>query len=1152
MENSHGQSNINSLAAEISNSLLQSVLESFPNSYSLFDLDLKYIAFNKKHFIEMKKLYGVEVEIGKSILDYLVEVEDRSQLQKGLETILTGESFRITGLIGDQSLGKKYFEIEYTPFLNSVGQIVGVGLVAKDISEKFRAEHELKLRDGELNALINTIPDLVWLKNPDGVYLNCNNRFESFFGAQKEDIIGKTDYDFLEKNLADFFRNHDKNAIKAGKPTKNEEWVTFASDGHKEFLETIKTPIYDAKSRLIGVLGIGRDLTSRFDAEEHLRKSENLFKTMFETSPDIVTLTRLDNGVYLKINKSFTTILGYSDIEIVGSSAIEKNIWYQASEREELVNILRRNGVVYNHEFRFLTKTNEVVYGLMSAKIIIIDGENHLLAITRPINELKLAQDALKESEAKFRNIFECSVVGKSISSIDGKMSVNKAFCDIIGYTEQELKYLNWKDITHIDDIEFKQMETQILLSGERNSSTFQSRFIHKSGRVVWADVNTVLQRDENRKPQYFVTIVNDITDKKLAEEKVLLSEKRFRVLVENGQDMVSIINANNMIVYTSPAVERITGFTLEDLQKMSSPDFIHPDEIESLIKTRMAALSNYGTPIPSVSRLLHKDGHSICVEGTVTNMLNDESVGGIVTNYRDITERITDQQNLADSENRFRTAVINAPFPIMLHAEDGKVELVNNEWTKITGYSVQEIPTTALWAAKAYGVMEAMVREDIEKLYSITEKADEGEYVVITKTGENRNWYFSSTPLGKTIDGRKLVMSMALDLTARRNAETKLLDNEKKLSALFSSMTEMVVIHELVFDLTGKAVDYRILDCNQIFSDITGIAKEDAVGKLGSMLYKSTPPPYLDLYVGVAVTGESKELNFHYEPLDKYFMISVVSPSQNQFATITTDISEIRQIQEQITSKNKELESYLYIASHDLRSPLVNIQGFSQRLEKQSIEVNALMNQLSLNDEVRDRVNKLTITDIPRSLNFILTNVTKMDNLINSLLQISRMGRLVLDVKEIDVNLLIDNVISTYNYELTEKNVQVNINPLPSCFGDESQLNQVFSNLIGNALKYRSEDRLLEITISAKQSQNRVVYSISDNGRGIAEKDLSKIWDVFYRVETLDKNAGEGIGLSIAKTIVGKHKGRIWAVSELGIGTTFCVELLINEFLEQ
>ena len=139
---------------------------------------------------------------------------------------------------------------------------------ARDITERKRAEVALRSSEARLHTLVRTIPDLIWLKDTEGVYLSCNPMFERFFGAKEPDIVGKTDYDFVGRELADFFREHDRRAMAAGKPTSNEEWITFADDGHRALLDTTKTPVHDARGTLIGVLGIGHDITGRKLAEE--------------------------------------------------------------------------------------------------------------------------------------------------------------------------------------------------------------------------------------------------------------------------------------------------------------------------------------------------------------------------------------------------------------------------------------------------------------------------------------------------------------------------------------------------------------------------------------------------------------------------------------------------------------------------------------------------------------------------------------------------------------------------------------------------------------------------------------------------------------------------------------------------------------------
>jgi signal transduction histidine kinase len=363
--------------------------------------------------------------------------------------------------------------------------------------------------------------------------------------------------------------------------------------------------------------------------------------------------------------------------------------------------------------------------------------------------------------------------------------------------------------------------------------------------------------------------------------------------------------------------------------------------------------------------------------------------------------------------------------------------------------------------------------------------------------------------------------------------------------------MTEMVAIHEVVFDEIGTPVNYRIIDCNAAYTAITGISREDAVGKLATEVYQQEEAPYLKEFTTVGISGIPFEYTTYYPPMDKHFMISVVSPKKNQFATITTDITAIQQIQDAISSKNKELENYLYVASHDLRSPLVNIQGFSQRLQKQLNTINSLFENEELNAESKKKIDEITKNGIPKTLEFIFSNAAKMDKLITGLLQISRTGNVKMNVQKIDMNKLIDTIIRNLSFQLEEIGAKINYENLHPCYGDIVLLSQLFTNLIENAIKYRSRERPLEILIKSSPMYKKVSYTIQDNGIGISQRHIERIWDVFYRVNTQNEIPGEGIGLSIVKRITDKHHGKVRLHSEEGIGSTFFIELNNNPFSE-
>jgi PAS domain S-box-containing protein len=202
-------------------------------------------------------------------------------------------------------------------FFDESGNLIEIQSVGRDITERKKAEEALEQSETYLRTLINTIPDLVWLKNEAGIYLFCNSRFERFFGAKEEKIVGKTDYDFVDKALADFFRKHDKLAMAKGAPSINEEEVTYADDGHHEILETIKMPLHDSEGQLIGVLGIARDITERKYAEDERKKLEGQLRQ----SQKMESVGSLAGGIAHDFNNILFPIVGHTEMLLEDVSA---------------------------------------------------------------------------------------------------------------------------------------------------------------------------------------------------------------------------------------------------------------------------------------------------------------------------------------------------------------------------------------------------------------------------------------------------------------------------------------------------------------------------------------------------------------------------------------------------------------------------------------------------------------------------------------------------------------------------------------------------------------------------------------------------------------------------------------------------------------
>ncbi|HEX7534083.1 MAG TPA: PAS domain S-box protein, partial [Syntrophales bacterium] len=292
----------------------------------------------------------------------------------------------------------------------------------RNITDRKQAEEALRNSEVRLHTLVQTIPDLIWLKDNDGVYLACNTMFERFFGAKERDIIGKTDYDFMDRELADFFHGHDRNAMVAGKPTSNEEWITFADDGHRAFLDTIKTPMYDAQGTLIGVLGIGRDITERKQAEEALRESEKRYRELTDFLP--ISIFEVDvAGSIISFNRTALEVFRYNQDDYKeGMSTLQffaPEEWQRVGE--DIGRVIQGKSIP-GQEYTFFRKDGSTFIGLIYASPNI--QENKTVGIRGAvidITERKRVEEGLVWKTAFFEAQVEATIDGILVVDDKGK-----------------------------------------------------------------------------------------------------------------------------------------------------------------------------------------------------------------------------------------------------------------------------------------------------------------------------------------------------------------------------------------------------------------------------------------------------------------------------------------------------------------------------------------------------------------------------------------------------------------------------------------------------------------------------------------------------------------------------------------------------------
>jgi light-regulated signal transduction histidine kinase (bacteriophytochrome) len=252
---------------------------------------------------------------------------------------------------------------------------------------------------------------------------------------------------------------------------------------------------------------------------------------------------------------------------------------------------------------------------------------------------------------------------------------------------------------------------------------------------------------------------------------------------------------------------------------------------------------------------------------------------------------------------------------------------------------------------------------------------------------------------------------------------------------------------------------------------------------------------------------------------------------------------AELRRFNQELERSNRELEDFAYVVSHDLRAPLVNIQGFSRELALSCERLRSVLAEIQVPKLEKTELSVLLDEDIPESLEFITTNSAKMDLLLTGVLELSRVGRAPLRIRRLDMNHILPEIVSSVTFDIEQAGASIQVDTLPPCQGDQTQIGQVFSNLLGNALKYRDPNRPAMIRVSGREASGEVVYSVEDNGVGIAAEHRDAIYKIFHRLDP-QRGTGEGLGLTIVRRVLERHGGKIWVESEPNKGSTFYVSL--------
>lgn len=428
-----------------------------------------------------------------------------------------------------------------------------------DISKQKNSEDRVIASEKRFKELMENMEMIALILDNDGKIQFCNDYLLQLTGWELQQVINQDWFEMFvppELNLKDNVFS----LAKIDKLTTYGENEIITKTGERRTIAWSNTLLKDASSQTIGVASIGQDITDRLQFEKKLQESEELYKSLVETSPDSICKLDLD-GTIIYCNQRKADMFGYNQPEdLIGMNTFGLIASEYQYLIQDMTNQLLTNGNILPLELKFVKKSEEEFWGEIRSTLIRDKKGNpkNAINVLSDITERKKMQEAWHESEVRFRAAFDNAPIGMELIDLTGKiMRANKAFCDLTGYNYEELNNINFRDFTHPEDLIDNENHVQKLITGNQDNVSFEKRYIRKDGKHIWVNVSASLFRSAQGDPQYFIAQVEDITHRKHVAEEIMQAKNK----AEESDKLKSALLTNMSHELRTP-MNGILGFT--------------------------------------------------------------------------------------------------------------------------------------------------------------------------------------------------------------------------------------------------------------------------------------------------------------------------------------------------------------------------------------------------------------------------------------------------------------------------------------------------------------------------------------------------------------------------------------------------------------
>lgn len=1049
------------------------------------------------------------------------------------------------------------------------------------------------------------------------------------------------------------------------------------------WLDTFIYADFDDSGRAVMMNEICIDITERKKAELAIIESEKKYKNLAANAPIAVTRISAETMKYEYVNNEFTRQSGYTMEEYNSLSKEELTALAYPEDKavvKEFFNKWREDDYkgTQHIDYRIYNRIGELIW-VDTFLFADFDESGKILAINQiciDITEQKKAQEKIIENENKYKNLAANAPV--AVTRVMLKTNtydfVNEEFIRQSGFTMEEFNTLNDAaliDMIHSDDRD-KVFKFYKGWSADKYSGTqhIDYRIINRDKLTIWLDTYLYAEYDATGEAVAINQICIDITERKKTEAELSEKDKRFRALIENITDQISLVDEKGIIIYASPSVTKILGYTADEYIGSNILDFINEEDKETADNLFEEVLSENGNIVNNVQlRFRNSKGEWMWHETTAHNLINDHTIGAIVFIYRDITDRKKAEQEILLQKSYFQQLFENSPEGIVILDDQDRILNINKGFERMFQHSVDEIKGKTL---NSIIIPESMIEQATQMtLFVLKGEIIHKETQRKRKDGSIVDVSILAYPI--TLEENQIgVYGIYSDITERKETEKALRNSEERYRAFVKQSTEGIWRFEFLEPVSVKLpIDEQVknifkygylAECNDVFAKMYGYesAGDIAGARIGELLIE-TESKNID-YIRKSIMGGYKIDNIESVEKDKegnkkIFMNNMVGIVENDtlvriwgsqrditeskkaqeelsktqfrlatllknlqnvvlyetgggkefmsenvlemlgynadmfanrdfFKTIThsgdwkkieektkdwhkagsvgvlnlelrvrradgryiwvedhmikvrnngdshlagvlinitehkTNEEKLKNLADKLSQSNNELEQFAYVASHDLQEPLRMVASYIQLLQR--------------------RYKGNITAEADEFINYAVDGVVRMKTLINDLLAYSRVNTKDTQLEDVDCSKVVEQNIKNLAASIEETGAEINVEILPTVKANQMQINQLFQNLISNAIKFRKPDVKPVINISAKHTGDEWLFTVSDNGIGIDKEFSDKIFNIFQRLHNNSEYPGTGIGLAICKRIIEKLGGLLWVESEEGMGSTF------------